>query len=361
VLLSVVGSRRIAPTLAFLRVVSCLLVLIAPTGAAAQGPQKPDASKSKHSLTSSNPADQAHWAYEAQKKRLYSRMPGVQHLVLKGRKNTFGDEAVRAAALDALIQLGGRLPSYEVPALLMSPHYRQETLILMARKPVEITTGKPVQNEWDWLSLLEKPTQKESWLIFANAATDARDPRFVESLLRELAQRFTLEITREKLGYGWGCGASSRKQVYPRKPLPGFPPRVYYTFTSTSPEIGPEGAVLFSKGPHNVWYTRHERHVPADTSVATYRCAPLYTEDYLAALAKVDVDKVRTLVRDRRSHVPAEDGKPSEGAAKWRREVENARAILISSLQAVGFNDLNFVFPPLEFKVVDRRTQKTSR
>lgn len=200
-------------------------------------------------------ADQAWGAWFAAQARAEPLIPALQSLARRHpSSSTWPAPAVTGAALDALVQIGARLPAGWSRDFLN--RWPVESLILMSRASddaggvlVEITrtqTGYP-------------------WLAAANLALPRRTPGLAASLLSNVDINATVFVTTNKdaryetggsMGGGVADGGIGR--------LPGFPPVTYYAMTTA----GTSGAIIVAAGPIPI-YAERRVSAPGETALTS--------------------------------------------------------------------------------------------
>jgi hypothetical protein len=213
---------------------ACLFAAVAPAPAR----QEPDAAVR---FASEGPRDLAWAAYLAGERRSSEYVPAL--VALLGAE---GDDAhyVRAAALDALVQLGATAPS----GVLASLHneFPDQTVILLVRDPAAHREAL--------LAHAATAADDTEWLAVCNALVASRSPGVAELLLRDLTVRARVVVVTDEntgwnvgpgRGYSVGCGGGARAPE-------GFPPHVGYRLT----RLPRPGDVVLVPGPVTIYYTR---------------------------------------------------------------------------------------------------------
>ena len=151
-----------------------------------------------------------------------SHDPMFREPLIEQLKQTHATEqpALTAALLDALIQLGGPVPT---DALLPFAGSRSaEVLILMSRSPLDSAA------ETALLDLREQPLPDAEWTAINDLLLTASSKKFFQRTLEEIAiiHRFQVFDASGGVGGGFGCGGACGSVFAnePPKDLPLIPP-----------------------------------------------------------------------------------------------------------------------------------------
>jgi hypothetical protein len=173
--------------------------------------------------TAPTPRDQAWTAHSILEQRLTSGVPDLMRMV-ESPDSSSDANAAKFAALDALIQLDAPVPLADLEPLI--DHFPTDVLILASRSNQDATTLL--------LKLLDRPHNREAFLVIGNLLAPKRVPGFATAALKEFCQRATLYVVNPDRPRNTGGGWSGDSYRIADPPRDGWPETGSYRIRGAS-------------------------------------------------------------------------------------------------------------------------------
>ena len=194
-------------------------------------------------LESPDSREQAWGAWLAGQSQMREAIPLLQQIIDKRVTGTdpYSDGLPLYAALDALIQMEGKLPTAIIPAVYQKRP--AQALVLLSHLGSD---GDPFMLD------LAAREHGIKWFAAANLLVAHRAPGTAFLLLRAVEIKASIYVSKDGLVSGGGGSGGGGSGDSGTGSAPGYPPMAYYYLT----DAAYSGSIVLTPGPKTVYYRR---------------------------------------------------------------------------------------------------------